>query len=124
MVNMFYSCKSLTTIPQLDTSNVTNMSYMFYNCLSLTSIPQLDTSNVTDMEFMFYSCTNLTEVRFKGNPSKLKYTSYMFGQVNTTGTLYYDDRYDYSKIIALKPSKWTAVPYNVEEYEASLQNNE
>ena len=56
---MFNSCTSLTTIPQLDTSNVTNMGSMFYKCTSLTTIPQLDTSNVTDMVNMFYNCIDL-----------------------------------------------------------------
>lgn len=35
---MFRDCSSLTTIPQLDVSNVTNMSNMFYMCSSLKSI--------------------------------------------------------------------------------------
>ena len=37
----------------------------------------------------------------------------MFGGIKTTGTLYYDSRYDYSKIINALPSTWTAVPYDV-----------
>jgi surface protein len=59
MERMFYKCQSLTSIPDLDTSNVINMNGMFSNCQSLTSIPTLDTSNVTDMERMFYYCTSL-----------------------------------------------------------------
>ena len=53
---MFYGCELLTTIPQLVTSNATNMSYMFYGCKLLTTIPQLDTGKVMDMSNMFYSC--------------------------------------------------------------------
>ena len=63
MSYMFYNCSKLTTIPQLDTSNVTNMAYMFYNCSKLTTIPQLDTSNVTDMYRMFSECRNLTTIQ-------------------------------------------------------------
>ena len=37
----------------------------------------------------------------------------MFSGVKTNGTLYYDSRYDYSKIINVLPSTWTAVPYDV-----------
>ena len=59
MSSMFYYCYSLVSIPQLDTSNVTDMSSMFYYCYSLVSIPQLDTSNVTDMSSMFYYCHSL-----------------------------------------------------------------
>ena len=35
---MFQYCKKLTTIPQLDMSNVTNANYMFGGCSSLKSI--------------------------------------------------------------------------------------
>ena len=38
MAGMFYDCSSLTTVPLLDTSKVTNMYRMFYGCLSLTSV--------------------------------------------------------------------------------------
>ena len=60
MSSMFSSCYSLTAIPQLDTSNVTNMSNMFNGCSSLTTIPQLETSKVTNMGYMFSSCSSLT----------------------------------------------------------------
>ena len=53
MVSMFSACSSLTSVPQLDTSKVTNMNYMFADCRKLQSIPLLDTSNVTNMEYMF-----------------------------------------------------------------------
>ena len=86
---------------------------MFEYCRSLTSIPQLDISKVTDMRYMFTDCTNLVEVKFKGKPtSNLKVTS-MFSGITTNGTLYYDSRYDYSKIIEVLPPKWTAVTYTV-----------
>ena len=62
MRGMFYRCDSLTTIPLLDTSNVMNMKNLFYNCISLTSIPLLDTSNVLDMTCMFSDCKSLTSV--------------------------------------------------------------
>ena len=59
---MFYSCSSLTTVPQFDTSNVTEMNYMFSSCSNLNTVPQLDTSNVTDMNYMFNYCSKLTNV--------------------------------------------------------------
>ena len=62
MSYMFNSCQSLMTIPQLDTSKVTNMNSMFYSCRSLMTIPQLDTSKVTNMNRMFYSCYSLTTI--------------------------------------------------------------
>ena len=62
MSSMFYGCKSLTTIPLLDTSNVTNMNNMFSGCSKLTSIPKLDTSNVENTICMFALCSSLTTI--------------------------------------------------------------
>lgn len=62
MSSMFYNCSNLTTIPQLDTSNVTNMRSMFYSCDKLNTISQINTSKVTDMSYMFSSCSNLINV--------------------------------------------------------------
>ena len=59
---MFAGCSSLTSIPLLNTSNVTDMSYMFDNCASLTTIPQMDTSKVTNMETIFNRCKLLTTI--------------------------------------------------------------
>ena len=59
---MFQECRSLVSIPQLDTTNVTSMYGMFNGCSSLTSIPQLDTTNVTDMYNMFNGCSSLTSI--------------------------------------------------------------
>ena len=67
---MFYNCKT-QTIPQFDTSKVTNMYSMFYNCTSLTTIPQFDTSKVTSMTDMFYKCSNLTTIRFNPNVNNI-----------------------------------------------------
>ena len=58
---MFYKYP-LNELPQIDTSNVTNMDSMFSTCTNLTTIPQLDTSNVTNMGNMFKSCYNLTTI--------------------------------------------------------------
>ena len=62
MSYMFHGCSSLTTVPDMDTSQVTNMSGMFYGCSSLTSVPDMDTSQVTNMSPMFYGCSSLTTV--------------------------------------------------------------
>jgi surface protein len=65
MDNMFYECRSLVSIPQLDTQNVTRMDNMFYCCYSLVSIPQLDTSKVENMSSMFNNCRSLTTANLK-----------------------------------------------------------
>ena len=62
MFTMFGYCKNLTTIPQLNTSNVTDMDRLFYSCTNLTTIPQLDTSKVSTMNSIFGGCTNLTTI--------------------------------------------------------------
>ena len=113
MSYMFQDCKSLTTIPQLDTSNVTTMYYLFNSCTNLITVPQLDISNVTNMNGMFSSCRSLNEIRFKGKPQTSIKLAYTFSNIAENGTLYYDSRYDYSKIINVLPSTWTAVPYDV-----------
>ena len=58
---MFDNCTSLKEIPQLNTSNVTNMSYMFQYCELLENVPQFDTSNVIAMKNMFQYCNKLTD---------------------------------------------------------------
>ena len=62
MNNMFEGCSNLITIPLLNTSKVTEMRNMFHNCRSLTTIPQLDTSNVNDMYCMFSDCSSLITI--------------------------------------------------------------
>ena len=62
MRSLFYNCRALTTIPELDTSQVTDTQYMFWGCLALTSVPELDTSQVTDTQFMFTYCSSLASV--------------------------------------------------------------
>lgn len=60
--NMFKNCTNITTIPSLNTSKVTYMNSMFQYCDSLITIPQLDTSKVTDFAFMFDYCEKLETV--------------------------------------------------------------
>ena len=62
MKAMFTHCikiKYLPDISNLDTSNVTDMSYLFNDCISLTSLPDIskwDIKNVKDMRGLFASC--------------------------------------------------------------------
>ena len=86
MESMFDECRSLTTIPQLDTSNVTNMHYMFNGCQQLTAIPLLDTSKVTNMRSMFYRCSNLTAVPLL-DTSKVTDMQYMFSACSSLTTI-------------------------------------
>jgi surface protein len=84
--NMFYQCYKLQTIPQLDTSAVTNMKYMFYDCYNLTTIPQLDTSKVTNMDNMFYECHSLITIP-QLDTSKVTNMGTMFRGCNNLTTI-------------------------------------
>ena len=63
---MFYSCSGLTNLnlTPLNTQKVTDMSFMFGDCRGLTSLDltPLDTSNVTNMSGLFYGCRGLTSL--------------------------------------------------------------
>lgn len=66
MWNMFYNCKSLTSLDlkTFDTHNVLSMSYMFFCCNNLTylNVSSFDTSNVENMMWMFAGCWKLTNL--------------------------------------------------------------
>ena len=85
MSNMFRDCRSIKTIPLLDTSNVINMSYMFYNCTSLQTIPLLNTSRVTNMANMFGYCKLQTIPLL--NTSNVTDMNYMFFNCNDLQTI-------------------------------------
>ena len=71
--NMFMGNEYIITVPNFDTSNVTNMAYMFGGitnlktqetvaCNNLLSVPNFDTSKVNNMCRTFNGCVNLTSV--------------------------------------------------------------
>ena len=106
----FYRCENLTKIEDienLNTQNVTDMSWMFYRCDGLTSldvshfntqkvedmsemfsvcsglkslnVSHFDTQNVKDMNSMFYSCERLTSLDVSNfNTQNVTDMSYMF----------------------------------------------
>lgn len=89
MSYMFYSCKALTGIDlsPLNTDKVQTMSNMFYNCTSLASLDLscLNTENVTDMQNMFTICSKLASINLKGiNTSKVKDMQNMFNRSGVT----------------------------------------
>jgi hypothetical protein len=61
MSEMFYNSPSITSVPLLNTSNVTKMNTIFYNT-KITTIPQFNTSNVDNMQSFLMSCAELTSV--------------------------------------------------------------
>ena len=88
MSNIFSACWNLTTVPNFDTSNVTDMSYMFNMNQTaapsitepepnLTTVPNFNTSKVTNMKGMFYNCGKLNAVP-NFNTSNVTDMSHMF----------------------------------------------
>ena len=59
---MFYNCYSLTSIPELNTTNGTSFDSMFYGCSSLITIPELNTTNGTNFYGMFQDCSSLITI--------------------------------------------------------------
>ena len=60
--DMFYNCRSLTSISGFDFSSVMVASNMFYNCISLTSISGFDFSSLSTALSMFSNCRSLTSI--------------------------------------------------------------
>jgi len=81
---MFVGMYALTTldVSNFNTSNVTNMSEMFADMTALTSldVSKFDTSKVTDMSGMFNGSSELTALDVsKFNTSNVTDVAYMFG---------------------------------------------
>lgn len=80
----FMECEKLEAIDgieNLNTSMVTDMWQMFYNCKSLTSLDlkDFDTHNVLSMSYMFFGCNNLTYLNVSSfNTSKVGNMMWMF----------------------------------------------
>lgn len=73
--------KSIKFSKNIDTSNVTDMSYMFFGCSSLTSLDlsSFDTGNVTNMKYMFDGCSGLTSLNMSSfDTSKVTDMNHMF----------------------------------------------
>lgn len=116
MKEMFNTTTNTATfdLSKWDTSNVTNMESMFANAGSTTHIDMsgCDLGNVTTMANMFKNCRKLIEVKMGGPINSNVVVTNMFGTNTTVGTFYYNPNYDFSRIIAVLPTTWTAVPMN------------
>ena len=89
----FYNLRNLTTvegIQNLNTQNVTDMSYMFMYCNSLTTIDvtNFKTDNVTNMNSMFGYCFSLATIDVSGfNTEKVTGMWGMFARCNVLTSL-------------------------------------
>lgn len=76
----FAEFRSLAQLPNMDTSNVTNMNFMFMRCHKLTNV-SLNTNKVTTMEYMFEYCSGLTQVLLSNTSNvtdMLRYVSWLY----------------------------------------------
>ena len=107
---LFNNCRKLNfDFSKFNTKKINNAEYMFSN--SGFEKIEMDVDCMETMSKMFENCNSLTEVKFRGNPKRLSNVSNMFYGIKTTGILYYPQEYDYTKIINVLPSTWTAIPY-------------
>ena len=68
---LFSDFQNIVGLPNLDTSQVTNMSGMFDACgVKELDLSNWDTSKVTDMNSMFAGCTNLEKINLKSFNTK------------------------------------------------------
>ena len=84
--SMFNGCRNLQEVPQLDTSNVTNMEAMFSSCNNLRTISQLNTSKVTNMGGMFFACNRLQSIPMF-DTSNVTFMDTMFDNCSTLQTV-------------------------------------
>ena len=85
--NMFYAWNYLKVadFANVDTSNVTSMSYMFAMCLRLEelNVSTFDTSNVTTFGYMFYYDDKIKEIDLSSfDTSNATSMNFMFQQTN------------------------------------------
>ncbi|KJY48078.1 hypothetical protein JG29_15930 [Bombilactobacillus mellis] len=69
--DLFSSFQNIVGLPNLDTSQVTDMEDMFDACgVKELDLSNWDTSKVTNMRFMFASCMNLEKINLKSFNTK------------------------------------------------------
>ena len=83
MSYMFSGCSNLISLDltSFNTATVTDMSYMFSDCSSLTSIDltSFNVKNVTSLQRMFSGCSSLTSLNLLSfNTNKVQYVAGMF----------------------------------------------
>ena len=81
LFSFLYNLKTIQGLENLDTSQVTDMSYMFAFCENLTylDVSHFYTPQVTDMSHMFQGCDKLTNLDLSSfDTSQVTDMSYMF----------------------------------------------
>ena len=95
----FQDFKNLTQIEgieNLNTANVTDMSYMFKNCSNLAKldVTHFNTAKVTNMRYMFTRCSNLAELDVTHfNTANVTNMWLMFSDCESLTTIYVSDEF-------------------------------
>ena len=95
----FNGCANLTDIEgieNLNTQNVTDMSWMFNCCYALTSldVSNFNTEKVTNMSNMFGSCEKLSSLDLSNfNTKRVEDMSFMFSVCSTLQTIFASDKF-------------------------------
>jgi len=84
--NMFFNCRSLQTVPLLNTANGVTFAFMFDTCSSLQTVPLFDTGNGIHFGSMFLGCSSLQTVPLL-NTSKATFLSSMFRNCSSLQTV-------------------------------------
>ena len=105
MSYMFSDCSALTALDlsNFDTSKVTNMNGMFSGCSLLTTlnVSNFDTSKVTSMVVMFYNCRSLTTLNISNfNTGNVTDMSSMFEYCSSLTSLDVSN-FDTSKVTSM-----------------------
>lgn len=67
---MFYECRIINYVPELDTSNVTRIDYAFSGCAKLKAITLTDVSKCTIFTSAFAACYELEDLKIGGSINK------------------------------------------------------
>ena len=100
----FYKCENLTKIEDienLNTQNVTDMSYMFYGCDGLTSldVSKFNTQKVENMHAMFSWCEGLNSLNLSNfDTQNVEYMNNMFWESSALATIYVSDKFVTTKV--------------------------
>ena len=95
----FYKCTNLATIEgfeNLNTENMTKMTYMFFLCRNLSSLDltNFNTGNVTEMWSMFEGCEGLTSLDLTSfNTANVTDMDAMFRGCSTLTTIYASEKF-------------------------------
>lgn len=98
---MFSSCGKVTKFPRLDTKRGKYFSYMYHNCKGLTEMPELKTGKGIWFSYMFYGCENLTS-------NKSDYQKYDLSNAEKVENMFFGCKYNLTYLPEMNTSKCTS----------------